>query len=85
MEIKIRVPRIPAGAISNIVGLLGLLAVVIAIGGLTENLWWSVLSGGAVAFGLAVVAQLGAQTEQQEAAPSTVAAAAARPTVAKAS
>lgn len=57
MEIRINVPRIPAGLFANLVGLAGLIAVVLAVGGLTGNWWWSVLAGGAVAFGLAFVAQ----------------------------
>lgn len=89
MEIRIRVPRIPAGAPSNLLGLLGLLAVVVAVGGLTGNLWWAVLTGGAFAVGLAVLAQVGAESgAQPAAAPSVhpVVAAAARSTpVAKAS
>jgi hypothetical protein len=92
VEIRIRVPRVPAGAVSNLLGLLGLVAMVVAVGGLTGNVWWAVLTGGAFAVGLAVLAQVGAEAGvQAAAAPSVVVAAgnepaAARPTpVAKAS
>lgn len=57
MEIKIRLPRLPAGATANITGLLGLFAVVLAIGGLTRNWWWAVLTAGVFAVALAYVAQ----------------------------
>lgn len=77
MVIKIRLPRVPAGAWTNIVGLLGLVGVVVAIGGLTGNWWWSVLSGGVCAVGLAYVAQTHAEVAHPEAA----AAPGGRPTV----
>ncbi|HEX8006700.1 MAG TPA: hypothetical protein VF482_09775 [Trebonia sp.] len=57
MELRIRVPRVPAGLGANLLGLLGLVAVAVAVGGLTGNWWWSILTGGAFAFGLAWVAQ----------------------------
>lgn len=57
MEIRIRVPRIPAGLVSNLLGLAGLVAVVVAVGGLTGNVWWAVLTGGVFAVVLAVIAQ----------------------------
>lgn len=57
MEIKIRLPRIPSGGLSNIVGLLGLLGIVLAVGGLTGNWWWSVLTAGVFGVALAYVAQ----------------------------
>lgn len=66
MEIRIRVPRLPAGSISNLVGLLGLLMVVSAVGGLTGNVWWSVLTGGVFAVALAALAQ-GAAEEAADA------------------
>lgn len=69
MEIRIAVPRLPHGLAMNLLGLAGLVAMVLAVGGLTGNWWWSVLAGGFVAFGLAFLAQ------QQEA----VAAKAAEP------
>lgn len=57
MEIRIRVPHIPSGAVSNILGLLGILAMVVGVGGLTGNVWWSVLTGGVFAVALAALAQ----------------------------
>lgn len=61
MEITFRVPRIPAGAISNVVGLLGLVAIAVAVGFLTGDWAWSLLTGGIFAVGLAVVAQAAAE------------------------
>lgn len=77
MRITITLPRLPAGASTNLVGLLGLVAVAVAVGGLTHNVWWSVLTGGLFAVALAVLAQMGEQ--QSAAAPTTVAAASVRP------
>ena len=73
MEIKIRLPRIPAGGLANIVGLVGLLAVVLAIGGLTGNWWWSVLSGGVFATALSYVAQTHVEAERSAGRPTVVA------------
>lgn len=56
-EIRIPVPRLPRGLFANLVGLAGLIAAVLAVGGLTGNWWWSVLVGGLVAVGLSYVAQ----------------------------
>jgi hypothetical protein len=63
VEIRIAVPRLPSGLAANLAGLAGLIAMVLAVGGLTGNWWWSLLAGGTVAFGLAFVAQLQAQAE----------------------
>lgn len=85
MEIRIRLPKIAPGAVSNLVGLLGLIAVVVAIGGLTGSIWWSVLTGGVFAVALACIAQTQAEAGEQ-AAPAKIAAVAAHPVpVAKAS
>jgi hypothetical protein len=73
MEIKIRLPRIPSGGLANIVGLLGLLGIVLAIGGLTGNWWWSILSGGVFATALAYVAQTHLEAERAAARPTLVA------------
>lgn len=66
-EIRIPVPRLPQGLLGNLVGLLGLIAVAIAVGGLTGNWWWSLLLGGVFAVGLAYVASTHA--EHADAAP----------------
>lgn len=81
MKVTVTLPRLPAGALSNLVGLAGLLAVVVAIGGLTGNAWWSVLTGGVFAVGLAALSQLG---EQAAAEPGMAVAASGPRPVAKA-
>ena len=66
MEIRINVPRIPSGLAANLVGLLGLVAAVLAIGGLAGNWWWSVLAGALVAVGLSYIAQTQAAASAAE-------------------
>ena len=68
-EIRIPVPRLPAGLIGNLVGLLGLTAVAVAVGGLTGNWWWSLLTGGVFAVGLAVVADTHATAAKPQPVP----------------
>jgi hypothetical protein len=77
-EIRIPVPRLPRGLFANLAGLLGLVAVALAVGGLTGNWWWSALVGGVFAVGLSYVAQTHAapaETTEGEARPRLVAAA----------
>lgn len=70
MTITVRLPRIAAGLLSNLVGLFGLVAVAIAVGGLTGNWWWTALVGGVFSVGLAALAQVAA-AEARPAQPAT--------------
>ncbi len=79
MELRIRVPRVPSGLPANLLGLLGLVAFALAVGGLTGNWWWSVLVGGVFAVGLSYIAQTHAAAEAAEPVP--VAAARTQPAV----
>lgn len=58
MEIRLRVPKVPAGLFANLLGLAGLVAVAWAIGALVGNWRWSVLVGGVFAVILAGLAGL---------------------------
>lgn len=69
MEIRIAVPRVPTGLAANLLGLLGLVAFALAVGGLTGNWWWSLLVGGVFAVGLSYVAQSQAAAAPAEDAP----------------
>lgn len=80
MEIRIAVPRVPTGLLANLLGLLGLLGVALAVGGLTGSWWWSALVGGVFSVGLSYVAQThatapAADAVEDEARPRLVAAA----------
>ena len=62
MEIRVRLPRIPAGLGTNLLGALGLVAIVVAIG-LLAGFAWALLAGGVFAVGLAVLAQYQGQPQ----------------------
>jgi hypothetical protein len=66
VELHIRVPRVPSGMVGNLLGLFGLVAVALAIGGLTGSWWWSLLVGGAFAVGLSYIAQTHAEAAPAE-------------------
>lgn len=69
MEIRIAVPRVPTGLVANLLGLAGLVAVTLAVGGLTGSWWWSALVGGVFAVGLSYVAQTQAAAATADDAP----------------
>lgn len=69
MIVSFRLPRVSLGAVSNLVGLLGLVAVAVAVGGLTGSWWWSCLVGGVFAVALAVLAGMSDQSAAAELAP----------------
>lgn len=81
MDLHIRVPRVPSGAFSNLLGVAGLVAFALAIGGLTGNWWWSVLLGGVFAVGLSYIAQTHASAAEAESTVPVAAAARTQPVV----
>jgi hypothetical protein len=58
--IRIPLPTLTSELVSNLLGLAGLAGVVIAVGGLTGNAWWSLLAGSVLLVGLSYVAHAGA-------------------------
>jgi hypothetical protein len=64
MIVSFRLPKVSLGGVSNLVGLLGLVAIAVAVGGLTGVWWWSVLVGGVEALGVAYLAGISAQASQ---------------------
>jgi amino acid transporter len=63
MVISIKLPRVTLGAVSNVVGVLGLVAIAVAVGGLTGNWWWTALVAGVFAVGLAYLAGVQAEAD----------------------
>jgi hypothetical protein len=66
--VTIRISAPSSMLVANVVGVLGLAAVVVAIGGLA-GLWWALLAGGLVLVGLSVIAATHDTAEQTAAAP----------------
>lgn len=66
MRITLTIPTVQAPQLaSNVLGAAGLIGLVIAIGALAGNWWWSLLAGSLVAIGLAWVANTHAQAEAE--------------------
>lgn len=64
--VTIKIPALPHGMFSNLLGLAGLITLVVAVGGLTGNWWWSVLAAGASAVGLSYIAHVNAAQAQEQ-------------------
>lgn len=66
--VQLRIPRPSSMLVVNLLGTLGLLGLVIAVGGLTHNFWWSllVISVAAVAVAFVLTTHM-ADDEQAEA------------------
>lgn len=61
LTFKVPIPALGGVLAANLIGLLGLLAAVLAIGGLA-GAWWGLLAGGLVSVGLSYIAQTHAVT-----------------------
>lgn len=64
--VTIKIPALPRGMFSNLLGLVGLVAVVVSVGGLTGNWWWSMLAAGVVSVGLSYIAHMNAAQAQEQ-------------------
>lgn len=62
--LTIRVPVPSSMLVANLLGVLGLLCITLAVGGLTGNWWWSALAGGVVLVALSIVAATHVAAEQ---------------------
>ena len=77
MRVTFWLPRLPVNAGMNFLGAGGLVAVVLAIGALAGNWWWSVLAGGVLAVAMSAWSQIQAEMSARPVRP--VAAAKVRP------
>jgi hypothetical protein len=64
--VTIKIPALPRGMFSNLLGLAGLVAAVVAVGGLTGNWWWSLLAAGVVSVALSYIAHMNAVQAQAQ-------------------
>lgn len=64
--VTIRIPAPSSMLVANLLGVLGLIAVVVSVGGLL-GVWWAVLAGGLFAVGLSVIALTYAATPVEQA------------------
>jgi hypothetical protein len=56
--VRIPVPKIDNDLVGNLIGLLGLILIVLAVGGLTHNAWWGALTAGIFSVVIAYMVQL---------------------------
>jgi len=61
--VRIKLPIITAGLISNLLGVFGLIALVVAVGGLA-GWWWALVAGGVFAVALSYL--IGLREEEVE-------------------
>lgn len=54
--VTVRIPAPSATTLTNLLGAFGLVAVIVAVGGLA-GVWWALLTAGVVAVGVSVLAQ----------------------------
>jgi uncharacterized membrane protein len=64
VRVSFVVPTPSGELMGNLIGVLGLAAIVAAIGGLTGNWWWSVLAAGAIGVLLSYVSYAWAATQR---------------------
>jgi apolipoprotein N-acyltransferase len=89
MELRIRVPRVPAGLFGNLLGVAGLIAFAVAVGGLLASLnvpgaWWvSLIVGALEAVVLSWIASTHAEAESEWAKQPTAQLAVVKPKAAK--
>lgn len=67
MTITVRVPRPSSELLANLLGVVGLLGVAVAVGGLTGNWWWTL--GVASAFAVFLSAVAATKADAAEDAP----------------
>lgn len=65
--VTIRIPAPSSMLVINLLGLLGLAGLAIAVGGLTNNWWWSLAVGAAECIALSVIAATHAAAAEQAA------------------
>jgi hypothetical protein len=57
--VRIPLPKLTSELASNLLGLAGLVGLVVAVGGLTGNVWWSLLLTSVLLVGLSYVQHAG--------------------------
>jgi hypothetical protein len=55
ITLKVRIPAPSSMLLANVLGVLALIGLAVAIGGITHNGWWALLAGSLEAFGLSAV------------------------------
>lgn len=66
ITLKVRIPAPSSMLLANVLGVLALLGLAAAVGGLTHNAWWSLLVGSVEGLSFAVMWTLRIDTEEDE-------------------
>lgn len=66
ITLKVRIPAPSSMLLANVLGVLALMGLAVAIGGITHNAWWTLLVASVEALTLAVVWSLRLDADEDE-------------------
>lgn len=69
ITLKFRVPAPSSMLLANLLGVLSLLGIAVAVGGITHSFWWALLAASVEGFALAAVATMRIDDEDEGAVP----------------
>lgn len=66
ITLKVRIPAPSSMLLANVLGVLAMIGIAVAVGGLTHNGWWALLVASLEAFALAFLAALRIDADEDQ-------------------